>query len=427
MSETVIEVKGLSKRYRIGLKEKKAKTLAGQLAEIITAPFENFKQLAGMTKFGVEDESVFWALKDINFSVKEGEVLGIIGRNGAGKSTLLKILSRITEPTSGEIMIKGRVSSLLEVGTGFHPELTGRENIYMNGTILGMTKREIDRKLDEIIEFSGIGKFIDTVVKFYSSGMKVRLGFSVAAHLEPEILIIDEVLAVGDIEFQKKCLGKMQNVAKSGRTVLFVSHSMASIRNLCTNCIVLNNGEVVFSGEVNDAIKVYVAQNGQSLLTNTYKKKNTQIKDFELTDAEVVGIDMTIKDQFNADEEIFIKLRFIKRQQLPGIRGYFVIKNQYDEVLIESDTFEHPPNILDALEIGEHEVILRIPSRVLPKGIFSVYLNFGNSFSPADPSYESPGDILKFEVYDTTTIRGLRRKAYTSTIIEWKKNNALTI
>ncbi|MBB6327817.1 lipopolysaccharide transport system ATP-binding protein [Algoriphagus iocasae] len=254
---SIIKVHNLSKRYRLGLKEKQSETLAGQIGHLIRSPWENLKRLRDMSRFGTEDESVFWALKDINFEVKEGEVLGIIGKNGAGKSTLLKILSQITDPSSGKIEIRGRIASLLEVGTGFHPELSGRENIYMNGTILGMTRMEIDSKLDEIIDFSGIEKFIDTPVKFYSSGMKVRLGFSVAAHLEPEILIIDEVLAVGDFEFQAKCLGKMESVSQQGRTVLFVSHNLEAVKSLCSRCIVLNQGEILFNGAVKLAIQNY--------------------------------------------------------------------------------------------------------------------------------------------------------------------------
>ncbi len=259
MTKTVINTINLSKRYRLGLKEKQSKTLAGKVTNLIKSPWQNLKRLQEMSRFGVEDESVFWALKDINFEVKEGEVLGIIGKNGAGKSTLLKILSQITDPTSGRIEIQGRVASLLEVGTGFHPELSGRENIYMNGTILGMTRREIDAKLDEIIDFSGVEKFIDTPVKFYSSGMKVRLGFSVAAHLEPEILIIDEVLAVGDYEFQQKCLGKMEDVSKNqGRTVLFVSHNMAAVQHLCPQALLLRDGKLVKRGETLDVFETYL-------------------------------------------------------------------------------------------------------------------------------------------------------------------------
>jgi lipopolysaccharide transport system ATP-binding protein len=254
----VIKVENLSKRYRLGLKESRKDTLFAQIGHTLTAPIRNFKQLRSMTKFGQEDDSVFWALKDINFEVQQGEVLGIIGHNGAGKSTLLKLLSRITEPTTGSITLKGRVAALLEVGTGFHQDLTGRENIYMNGTILGMTRKEIDRKLDEIVDFSGVEKHLDTPVKFYSSGMKVRLGFAVAAHLEPEILIIDEVLAVGDAEFQKKCLGKMRSVAGEGRTVLFVSHNMAAVSNLCHKCFLLSKGKRIFQGETNETIKYYM-------------------------------------------------------------------------------------------------------------------------------------------------------------------------
>tara|TARA_R110002020_G_scaffold82873_1_gene205401 strand:- start:6678 stop:7931 length:1254 start_codon:yes stop_codon:yes gene_type:complete len=261
MSETVIKVSNLSKRYRLGLKDKQSETLIGQIGNVIKSPWQNLKQLRAMSKFGLEDESVFWALKNIDFEVKEGEVLGIIGKNGAGKSTLLKILSQITEATSGKIEIHGRVASLLEVGTGFHPELSGRENIYMNGTILGMTRREIDSKLDEIIDFSGVDKFIDTPVKFYSSGMKVRLGFSVAAHLEPEILIIDEVLAVGDFEFQKKCLGKMEDVSKNdGKTVLFVSHDLGAISNLCTSGLLLENGGGRYFSSIGNTINQYSSQ-----------------------------------------------------------------------------------------------------------------------------------------------------------------------
>jgi lipopolysaccharide transport system ATP-binding protein len=263
MGEAVIHVENLSKRYRLGLKVNGAKTLSDQLIDIVKAPVTNFRRLTNLSNFSNDDESVFWALHDLNFEVKRGEVLGIIGRNGAGKSTLLKILSRITDPTTGNVKIKGRVASLLEVGTGFHPELTGRENVYMNGTILGMRKREIDKKFDEIVAFSGVDKFIDTPVKFYSSGMKVRLGFAVAAHLDPEILIVDEVLAVGDADFQRKCLGKMDEVAhKEGRTILFVSHNMPAVKTLCTKALLLENGSVKYSGTTNATINHYFKREG---------------------------------------------------------------------------------------------------------------------------------------------------------------------
>lgn len=252
-----ISVENLSKAYRIGRQVESSSSLVGALLSLAAAPVRNFRQLASLDTFGKlrEDESLYWALRDVSFEIKEGDVVGIIGRNGAGKSTLLKILSRITQPTTGRAVLRGRVSSLLEVGTGFHQELSGRENVYMNGTILGMKKREIDRKFAEIVEFSGIEKFLDTPVKRYSSGMKVRLAFAVAAHLEPEILIIDEVLAVGDFEFQRKCIGKMSEVANSGRTVLFVSHNAAAVESLCSRAVLLENGQIAFDGETRAALK----------------------------------------------------------------------------------------------------------------------------------------------------------------------------
>jgi lipopolysaccharide transport system ATP-binding protein len=250
----VIRVEKLSKQYQIGAREKADKTFREMLMGAVAAPFRRFGRLAGRAG---EDEH-FWALKDVSFDVQPGEVIGIIGRNGAGKSTLLKILSKITEPTSGRAEIIGRVASLLEVGTGFHPELTGRENIYLNGAILGMSRAEIRRKFDEIVEFSEIGRYLDTPVKRYSSGMYVRLAFAVAAHLEPEILIVDEVLAVGDARFQRKCIGKMGEVSESGRTVLFVSHNMSMIQRLCERVVLLERGEVAGNGDAAGVVRRYL-------------------------------------------------------------------------------------------------------------------------------------------------------------------------
>jgi lipopolysaccharide transport system ATP-binding protein len=250
MDDIAIRVENLSKQFEIG------QAKSGDLRESFGHWLQRLKGNKNAVVNSIDKK--FWALKDIDFEIKRGEAVGIIGRNGAGKSTLLKILSRITEPTSGRIEINGRVSSLLEVGTGFHPELSGRENIFLNGTILGMKSREVKGKFDEIVAFSGVEKFIDTPVKHYSSGMKVRLAFSVAAHLEPEILIVDEVLAVGDAEFQKKCLGKMDEVSKSeGKTVLFVSHNMGAVQTLCTMGLLLDKGQLVYSNLVEDVIKYY--------------------------------------------------------------------------------------------------------------------------------------------------------------------------
>lgn len=257
MSDTVIRVENLSKKYIIGQQQAQYRALrdvitngAKSLGERLLKPFGK-----RISESPVEE---FWALKDVSFEVKKGDRIGIIGRNGAGKSTLLKILSRITEPTTGRIAIKGRVASLLEVGTGFHPELTGRENIYLNGAILGMSRAEIKKKFDEMVAFAEVEKFLDTPVKHYSSGMYVRLAFAVAAHLEPEILVVDEVLAVGDIAFQRKCLGKMEDVGKEGRTVLFVSHQMEAIEKLCSRAIVLRSGEMKFEGYTKPAIDYYL-------------------------------------------------------------------------------------------------------------------------------------------------------------------------
>jgi len=252
MSSTVIAVEQLSKQYQVEALQQRHATLR----EAIMA------QISLLQRFGARraaPATTIWALQDVSFEVKQGEVVGIIGRNGAGKSTLLKIMSQITEPTQGRVVLDGRVGSLLEVGTGFHDELSGRENIYFNGAILGMKKDEIDRNFDEIVAFSGVEQFLDTPVKRYSSGMKVRLAFSVAAHLNPEIMVIDEVLAVGDVAFQKKCLGKMEDVAQSGRTILFVSHNMAAVQALCQRALVIRQGNLVFDGSVSGGIKEYLA------------------------------------------------------------------------------------------------------------------------------------------------------------------------
>jgi lipopolysaccharide transport system ATP-binding protein len=252
----IIKVNGLSKRYRIGGEQSSYRTLRETVSQTVRDPLKGFRRNG-------RESSTIWALKDVGFEVQPGEVIGIIGRNGAGKSTLLKVLSRITEPTTGRVELYGRVGSLLEVGTGFHPELTGRENIFLNGAILGMKRREIERKFDEIVAFAEVEKFIDTPVKRYSSGMFLRLAFAVAAHLEPEILVVDEVLAVGDASFQKKCLGKMSGVAKQGRTVLFVSHNMGAIQGLCSRAMWLSEGKMVGQGDTNRVVADYMEVAGQ--------------------------------------------------------------------------------------------------------------------------------------------------------------------
>jgi lipopolysaccharide transport system ATP-binding protein len=298
MSDTVIKVENLSKRYVIG-HQRQERYVA--LRDVIANSARSLKQriFHPMQKFEDPEHEDFWALKDVSFEIKQGDRVGIIGRNGAGKSTLLKILSRITEPTSGKISIKGRVASLLEVGTGFHPELTGRENIFLNGAILGMGRAEIKKKFDEIVDFAEVEKFLDTPVKHYSSGMYVRLAFAVAAHLEPEILIVDEVLAVGDAQFQKKCLGKMEDVGKEGRTVLFVSHNMSTIQKLCSTGILLQSGKVAIQGITEVVIDRYLDAIKQRIRVGNLKER----KDRQGT-GKVKIVDFFVINRFSKKQEI---------------------------------------------------------------------------------------------------------------------------
>ncbi|NBX19832.1 MAG: ATP-binding cassette domain-containing protein, partial [Bacteroidia bacterium] len=308
----VLSAENISKMYRLGLVNSRSLTadlnrwwhrLRGK-----EDPYLKIGETNDRTKKGKSD--LVWALRDINFDVKQGEVLGIIGKNGAGKSTLLKILSRVTSPTVGEIKVKGRIASLLEVGTGFHPELTGRENIFLNGAIMGMSKQEISSKFDEIVDFSGVERYIDTPVKRYSSGMYVRLAFAVAAHLEPEILIVDEVLAVGDAEFQKKCMGKMKDVSGAGRTVLFVSHQMSSIRSLCTKGVMLNRGGIEYIGNTDDCVSLYLGSqdnSGTDLINRTDRLGAGQVR---FTNIHIYNSSGDAKVEFFSGDAITIKLNY---------------------------------------------------------------------------------------------------------------------
>ena len=324
MSEFIIKAEHVGKSYFIGHQRQQGYTA---LRDVLAQKAKGFAKgikntLSGKQLIdGIEIEE-FWALQDVNFEIKQGEAVGIIGRNGAGKSTLLKVLSRITEPTTGRITLNGRVASLLEVGTGFHPELSGRENIYLNGAILGMSRAEIKSKFDEIVDFSGVEKFLDTPVKRYSSGMYVRLAFSVAAHLEPEILVVDEVLAVGDAEFQKKCLGKMKDVSEhGGRTVLFVSHNMAAVKSLCSTAIVLEKGSTVFNGDTSAAVNYYLQgkteNQHQKIFDNEYNSKdftlheisiNAQGKNKEepLDEYQVIEFNTSITIKYSDPDRLYI-------------------------------------------------------------------------------------------------------------------------
>jgi len=305
----IIEVKNIGKKYNINHQQGKYIALRDVLTNILKSPLKFLaKKTKQMTGIGGKEE--FWALKNINFSVEKGEVIGIIGHNGAGKSTLLKILSQITSPTEGEIILNGSVGSLLEVGTGFHPELTGRENVFLNGAILGMSQKEIASKFDRIVEFSGVEKFLDTPVKYYSSGMYVRLAFAVAAHMEPDILIVDEVLAVGDSEFQKKCLGKMDDItSKEGRTVLFVSHNMTAIKQLCKRCILLEKGQVIVDGPTDEVVGKYEKKYFDiSDPTKAFQNRDMKSDKFQISRAELRNSRGELCNAFIAGETMEIHI-----------------------------------------------------------------------------------------------------------------------
>ena len=400
-----IRVDKLSKRYRIGLKEETQDTFVGKIGSIFNSPFQNLKKLKKLTTFksdNKEYDDVIWALKDVSFEVKRGEVIGIIGANGAGKSTLLKILAQITHPTSGRVELNGRVASLLEVGTGFHPELTGRENIYLNGTILGMTKKEIDKKLNEIIDFSGVEKFIDTPVKRYSSGMRVRLAFSVAAHLDPEILLIDEVLAVGDAEFQKKCLGKMESVAKGGRTVLFVSHNLISIQQLCERCLLLKRGVLELQDTTESVIEKYynnykIKINDSTPLINHEGRTNSVDKIFEsinISSTKSEASKIKIGDSFEI--KIEIDLTNVKHN-LTGLG--ISIENIFDQrIILFCPSYQGIE--LSKLPRAKHKITCKIPETYLTPGHYYISLNASSldiildKVSKSASFYLYPNDIF---------------------------------
>ena len=367
MSINAIEVENLGKCYQIGELEDYY-TLRDSLTNVIKFPFT---LLSKNRKKNEKSEIEFiWALKDINFQVKHGEIIGIIGRNGAGKSTLLKILSRITTPTEGTIKIDGRVGSLLEVGTGFHPELTGRENIYLNGSILGMSKKEIERKFDEIVDFAETEKFLDTPVKRYSSGMYVRLAFAVAAHMEPEILIIDEVLAVGDIAFQRKCLGKMGDVSKEGRTVLFVSHNMSSIKSLTKNTLLLEDGKLIDYDVTPKVINKYIL-NQDTFNNNLNSKNQIDNEKLKILDIYSCNNELKKKNNFITSEEIRVFIKFILHKKIEPLRIGIDLINEYGEILIR--TFDDDIERKIRSE-GSYESVCTIPKNLLKPGIYELRL-----------------------------------------------------
>ena len=338
------------------------------------------------------ESNYVWALKDINFSVEQGDVVGIIGKNGAGKSTLLKLLSRVTTPTVGEIRARGRIASLLEVGTGFHPEMTGRENIYMNGAIMGMTKAEISRKLDEIVDFSGCERYIDTPVKRYSSGMTVRLGFAIAAHLEPEILVVDEVLAVGDVEFQKKAIGKMQDVSKGeGRTVLFVSHNMTAVRNLCKQGVLLENGTVMMTGNVASVVERYL--NDVDLLTRRVIWEKDDNLEICFTGIELLVESEKTRDAIFADDRLKIVIDYYVKNDISHSNISFALFKEASLVFTSWD-IESIPTLYDNRKKGNHRVEFYLPDNLLP-GIYDIRIESG---MPHVGVISQKNSVLQFEI-----------------------------
>jgi len=403
MSRTVIKIEQLSKVYRLG--EIGTGTLSHDLNRWWARtrgkqdPFTKVAEVNDRTIAAVQGESI-WALKNIDLEVEKGEVLGIIGKNGAGKSTLLKILSRVTSHSTGLVKIKGRIASLLEVGTGFHPEMTGRENIFMNGTIMGMRKKEIQSKLDEIVDFAGVAKYLDTPTKRYSSGMTVRLGFAVAAFLEPEILVVDEVLAVGDAEFQKKAVGKMQDVSKEhGRTVLFVSHNMTSVRNLCQKALVLNNGEADFLGEAGTAIDHYLENRyTEKSLNKSWSEDSSpgndriKIEAIEVSPEQgnVINIDSGLEIKYrikNFSENINLgtTLELINREEVVVFHRGIVLSSNKDS------------------KKGRYEISVKIPPHLLNANTYRVQIMFGENQKYL--IYKTD-DILNFDVENTMTGQG---------------------
>ena len=398
MSDLALSIQDLSKSFRIAHQRTGRPGYKTLHDELTTLPRRLINRLRGDRRSTSE---TFWALRNVSFDVKRGEVLGIIGSNGAGKSTLLKILNRITEPTIGGVDIYGRIGALLEVGTGFHPELTGRENVFLNGAILGMTRAEIKRKFDEIVAFAEVERFLDTPVKRYSSGMYVRLAFAVAAHLDPEILLIDEVLAVGDAEFQKKCLAKMEDVAANeGRTVIFVSHSMDAICRLCSRCLLLRQGEIAKSGNTSDVVAAY--------LGGEQEPEHAPLVHFPQKDGDAVfafaglyGPEGQTTTSFSTSEPVLLKCLFNVQHRIPGLQLSFDVFNfKGDHIFYSSTSMAEPAISIE--KPCEHKIAAVIPGRLLLPGTYSITLAL---HTPRTKLYDRRRQALIFKIVATMADR----------------------
>jgi len=415
-SEPIIEVRNLGKKYDISHMRGGYVALRDVIANVFRNPFSFAKHKAKQA-VGLEKKEEFWALKDVNFNVQRGEVVGVIGANGAGKSTLLKILSQITPPTTGEIILRGRVGSLLEVGTGFHPELTGRENIFLNGAILGMKKAEIEKKFDRIVEFAGIEKFLDTPVKRYSSGMYVRLAFSVAAHMEPDILLVDEVLAVGDAEFQKKCLGKMDEITKKeGRTILFVSHNMGAIQTLCQRCVLLEKGKVVKEGKTSEVISFYTTPKEKSeVVTLKEINKDAAITKIWLTDTQ----DEEKVQAIEMGSDIFLNLEYRIEKDLPAMdiaalisKDGLSILNSFDIDMDENFKYNRKP--------GLFETRVKLPTSIFKEGTYIIEIKIGTNRNISDPNATIKFEIINRKIDLTNKSYHKNRPGFLYQNLEWQ-------
>jgi len=407
-------VENLSKLYRLGVEKQSEDHLATAMASFFRNPLANYRKYRSLYDFRDVDvdsleqgsesgsrEDILWAVRDISFDVPRGQILGIVGRNGAGKSTLLKILSRITAPTSGRAMIYGRVGSLLEVGTGFHQELTGRENIYLNGTILGLRKKEVDKLFDEIVDFSGIERFLDTPVKRYSSGMKVRLGFAVAAHLEPEVLIVDEVLAVGDAEFKRKCLGKMESIGEDGRTILFVSHNMPQVTRLCNRVIMLENGGIVRDGGPHEVVEAYLSA-GKHRVASREWPDITTAPGGEIARLRAVSVrdeNDKVADTVDIRRPVTVKIEFDCLQPGFVLMPAFSLCNEEAQIIFCSNDIE-PEWVNREREPGRYVARAVIPGNFLTEGTMIINTAIWQWEPTRRIEYHMP-DAVAFQVVDT--------------------------
>jgi homopolymeric O-antigen transport system ATP-binding protein len=416
MSETMIEVNGLGKCYRRGGQQQAMRDLRESLLRAVTYPFRKKSDSAE------KSDKDFWALRDVSFTVKRGEVMGVIGGNGAGKSTLLKILSRITRPSEGQAILHGRVGSLLEVGTGFHPELTGRENVFFSGAVLGMKEAEIKSQFDEIVDFSGVEEFLDTPVKHYSSGMRVRLGFAVAAHLNPEILLVDEVLAVGDAAFQNRCLGKMSEVAKSGRTVLFVSHNMGAVSGLCRQGLVLEQGKVSIISDVKEAVAKYLKFDRPNNLREIYQVEQSDPDScVQLRNVSVLSEDDETTSIVKLDSPFSLACTWLLSSTVPFLRVGFDIKDKMGVVVLSTMDTDSTDLQGRLREPGLFREVVRIPGFLLMPGVYTVRLFI---IIPKRECLLDLEETVMFEIVDggshLSKYADSNRRGYISTPLEWE-------